>query len=311
MNPVMFSSILIVVGGLVAAIFILRFSGGGAERDRLKTLKARPSGASGVLESGGDAGILLEDEGLVSRVFATLAASFQRQQSDEPSKTGLRLLQAGFRSKEVERIFLGVRIATVVLFPAVYALVSRQLLDATQYDLIAFPMSAALGWVAPSFFLDKKIQKRHREIDSNLSSAIDLLAVSVEAGLGLIPALARIGSEMKRISPVLSEELEMVRMETSTGKSSSDALMGLGTRVGTREMKLFVNMLSQTERFGTSVTDALREYSDEIRVRRTLLAEERAASAALRMLFPTAMIMMSVVILILALAGLQAQKVGL
>ena len=65
MNPVMFSSILIVVGGLVAAIFILRFSGGGAERDRLKTLKARPSGASGVLESGGDAGILLEDEGLV------------------------------------------------------------------------------------------------------------------------------------------------------------------------------------------------------------------------------------------------------
>ena len=126
--------------------------------------------------------------------------------------------------------------------------------------------------------------------------------------MGLIPGLARIGTEMKRISPILSEDLELVRMESSTGKSSSDALLNLSKRVGTREVSMFVNMLVQTERFGTSVTDALREYSDDMRVRRTLLAEERAATAALRMLFPTALIMMSLLGLIMGLAGVAAMK---
>lgn len=308
MTPVVFNSILIFGVGILAAIIIVRISRSGAERRRLKTLGARPAVASKSSDSTGEAGILLDEQGLVTRILATLAARFQSKKSDKQSKVGLRLIQAGFRRREAERIFFGIRVALVGLSPIVYALLSRQVFESTQYDLIGWPLSAAIGWVIPSFALDKLIQKRQQEVDRNLPSAIDLLAVSVEAGMGLIPGLSRIGSEMKRISPILSEELELIRMETSTGKSSSDALLNFGTRIGTREVKLFVNMLVQTERFGTSVTEALREYSDDMRIRRTLSAEERAASAALRMLFPTALIMMSLLGLILGLAGVQAMK---
>ena len=172
MTPALIGSILILAVGLLVGTIVLRSSRGGTERRRLKMLSVRPTAASNGSDMGGEAGILIDEQGLVTRIFSALAARFHSEKRGQQSKVGLRLIQAGFRGRDAERIFLGIRIALVVLSPIAYAVISHQLPDISQYDLIGWPLSAGIGWVIPNFILDKRIQKRQGEIDRNLPSAI-------------------------------------------------------------------------------------------------------------------------------------------
>ncbi|MCE5212193.1 MAG: type II secretion system F family protein, partial [Deltaproteobacteria bacterium] len=117
--------------------------------------------------------------------------------------------------------------------------------------------------------------------------ALDLLAVSVEAGMGLDAAIKRVGEEMRISNKVLSEEFGLLNLEMRAGKQRTDALRSMADRTGLEEMRRWVAMLIQTEKFGTSIGQALRVHSDSLRTRRTQQVEELAAKLPVKLLFPT------------------------
>ncbi len=127
---------------------------------------------------------------------------------------------------------------------------------------------------------------RQHQIQRSLPDALDLLVVCVEAGLALNQALLRVSEEIANISPVLGEQLAMVNLEIRAGSAREEALQNLAMRTGVDDIQSFVTMLIQTDRFGTSIADALRVHSEDLRTKRRQLAEEASAKTAIKMLFP-------------------------
>ena len=143
-----------------------------------------------------------------------------------------------------------------------------------------------LGYFLPNVFLERRIAYRKREILDNFPDAVDLIIVCVESGLGLDAALARVGEEMHMISPTLGEELHLINLELRAGSSRERALRNLALRTGVEDIDTLVAMLVQSDRFGTSIAQALRVYAENLRTKRRLRAEEAAAKIALKLLFP-------------------------
>jgi tight adherence protein C len=143
-----------------------------------------------------------------------------------------------------------------------------------------------LGYMLPEMWLFWKIKKRQRKLRLALPDALDLLVVCVEVGLGLDQSLLRVAQELRIVHPELSEELQMVNLEMRVGKTRLDALRELARRTGLDELKSLVAMLIQTERFGTSIAQSLRVFSDELRTRRRQQAEEMSAKTTVKMVPP-------------------------
>jgi tight adherence protein C len=145
---------------------------------------------------------------------------------------------------------------------------------------------AAVGWIAPAFYVGNRVKARQSEIQRALPDALDMLVVCVEAGLGLNQALVRVAEEVDRVSPVLSEQLVMVNLEIRAGTGREEALRRLADRTGVPEVSSLVSMLIQTDRFGTSVAHTLRVQSSSLRTKRRQRAEEAAAKTAIKLVFP-------------------------
>lgn len=264
-------------------------------------------GAGGARET--DSGLFPTEQSLIVRLLRPLAgARNDRDTGREGRRLRTRLLHAGYRNPSATVVFRGSRVLLVVGLPLVFLITPLSLVVRESFVFVMAAALAGFGYVFPSYLLDRRIKRRSREIERHLPAALDLLAVCVEAGLGLIQALARVGREIRRISPVLSDELELVNLATRAGRSNAEALRELAERTDVREVSVLVTMLTQTERFGTSLADALHTHSDAMRTRRMQLAEERAARASLRMLFPTAIILLALLILIVGLAAVQASQ---
>src|ERR1041384_7875964 len=134
--------------------------------------------------------------------------------------------------------------------------------------------------------LGRKAQRRQHRIRLSLPDALDLLVVSVEAGLGLDQAIQRVGVELASAHPELSDELRLIGLELRAGKARSEAMHNLGARTGVDDVISLVAMLVQTDKFGTSVAQALRVHSDVMRTKRRQRAEEAAAKTGVKMVFP-------------------------
>ncbi len=145
---------------------------------------------------------------------------------------------------------------------------------------------AALGYVLPSFVLARMAKKRQHRIRLSLPDALDLLVVSVEAGLGLDQALQRVGEELAFAHKDLSDELRLVNLEMRAGNARTDALRHLAERTGVDDLSSLTAMLIQTDKFGTSVAQSLRVHSDTLRTKRRQRAEEAAAKTGVKMVFP-------------------------
>jgi len=199
------------------------------------------------------------------------------------SETRMRLVQAGFRGPNVVPMYWGARLAlplgmvgfTVMLAP----------LAGPKVLILTFWM-AAIGYVLPSFYVGGRAKRRMAEIRLALPDALDSLVVCVEAGLGLNAALVRVSEEIRHISVLLSAELAMVNLEIRAGTPREEAMHNLADRTGVDDVRSLVAMLVQTERFGTSIAQALRVHSDTLRTKRRQRAEEAAAKTAIKMLFP-------------------------
>jgi tight adherence protein C len=201
----------------------------------------------------------------------------------EQAVTRTRLLQAGYTSPQAATIFWGVRVA-LPLGLAIAALVLVPF--AGTVGLLIALMAAAFGWIAPSFYLDSRIRSRQAELRRALPDMLDLMVTAVEAGLGLNQAMVRVAQEMRHGSPAMAQEMVMVNLEIRAGKPREEALRGLGDRTGLDDLRSLSAMLIQTDRFGTSVSQALRVLSDTMRTKRRQHAEEAAAKTTVKILFP-------------------------
>ena len=199
----------------------------------------------------------------------------------EMGKLQQRLVTAGYRSKEALIVFFGLRAACALGF---FALVMSSIV--VRPSLPVALAACGLGYLLPSMALGRMAKKRQHRIRLGLPDALDLLVVSVEAGLGLDQAIQRVGLELDFAHPDLSQELSLINLELRAGKGRGDALRNLADRTGVDDIASLVAMLVQTDKFGTSVAQSLRVHSETVRTKRRQRAEEAAAKTGVKMVFP-------------------------
>ncbi|HEY3308874.1 MAG TPA: type II secretion system F family protein [Desulfuromonadaceae bacterium] len=194
---------------------------------------------------------------------------------------------AGFR-KESVYIFLGSKLLLATALPAAYlTLFALPQVKMTSSTSILIVVAAAIsGYLLPTFWLTRRAENRKTEIFHSLPDVLDLLTVCVEAGLSLDAGLIKTTENFQHKNNPLIKEINTVTLEVRAGKPRSEALKGLAERTMVEDIKSFVSMLVQTEKFGTSLGKTLRTYSDSLRMKRKQLAEERAAKTAVKMLLP-------------------------
>jgi tight adherence protein C len=193
----------------------------------------------------------------------------------------LRLVQAGFRRDEALTMFFGIR---VVFALALFVVFSTSILS--RPNIMVALGALGLGYILPGMVLARMAKRRAHRIRLSLADMLDLLVVSVEAGLGLDQALQRVGQELAFAYPALSDELRLINLELRAGKPRSEALRNLADRTGVDDLSSLVTMLIQTDKFGTSVAQSLRVYSETLRTKRRQRAEEAAAKTGVKMVFP-------------------------
>jgi len=236
--------------------------------DRLKPKDARPSqpGTPHALRVGG------KDERL-----DRFAPYLEPQDQGELSAAQLKLVRAGYRSKGAVQAFnfaqFALGIGSLVL-GTIYVLLSGS--GSAQSSILTVLAPGIVGYLAPKYWVQRRVQTRAEQIIAAFPDSLDLLLVCVEAGQSLDQAIIRVATEIRPSYPVLSEELEIVAYEMKAGKDKTKVLRDLGERVGAQDINSFVTTLIQSATFGTSIAEALRVYADEMRDRRVMRAEEKA-----------------------------------
>jgi len=199
--------------------------------------------------------------------------------TEKASRTQLLMLRAGYRSPEGLMAMRGVKL----IFP-IAAVAGVYFTGMYRANPFLVPVVAlGLGYLLPDMWLTWRVKARQHKLRKALPDALDLLVICVEAGLGLDQALMKVSQDMRISHPQLSEELQLVNMEMRIGKMRIDALRELARRTGLDDIKSLVAMLIQTERFGTSVAQSLRVYSDDMRLKRRQRAEEMSAKTSVKM----------------------------
>jgi len=199
--------------------------------------------------------------------------------TEKASRTQLLMIRAGYRSPEGLLAMRGIKL----IFP-IAALAGVYLTGMYRANPFLVPvMALGLGYLLPDMWLTWRVKSRQHKLRRALPDALDLLVICVEAGLGLDQALMKVSQDMRISHPELSEELQLVNMEMRIGKTRIDALRELARRTGLDDIKALVAMLIQTERFGTSIAQSLRVYSDDMRLKRRQRAEEMSAKTSVKM----------------------------
>jgi tight adherence protein C len=255
-------------------------------RSRLARLA---DGSATQIEAADEVGVLDHSgRGWLARLLAPLAGRARDRASAGPIR--LRLVRAGYRRESAVVIFTGLRIVLALALPVLF-LLSPMVWNLTELQLlVVLCATSGTGFLLPGYFVGRRTKARQKEMVNGLPDALDLMVVCVEAGLGINASLNRVAQEFAVAKPVLAAEFELVTLEIRAGKSSTEALKALSDRTGVSEVSSLVAMLVQTERFGTSLADTLRVHADAMRIQRLQRAEEMAAKAPLKMLFPTVLI---------------------
>ncbi len=241
----------------------------------------------------------LEEEKPSASVFDTARVQLQtllewfakwNQPSDaEEAKATRRLLvTAGYRSRKAPILFVGSKLLLAVVLVVLFAMIPVKILGfpSTTTLLFYYVCVAACGYYAPSLWLKRAIADRQEALQRAIPDALDLMVVCVEAGLGLDQAIARVGEEVSQAHPALGDELNILSQELRTGVQRQAALRNLAHRTDLEEVRNLVALLVQTDRFGTSIGQALRVHADSMRTKRCLKAEELAAKLPVKLLFP-------------------------
>jgi tight adherence protein C len=210
----------------------------------------------------------------------------------EVSRTRRWLIQAGYREPRHLTVYVGSRLAT-----ALFAIVLVIAISGVGSPLLMIGVGA-FGFFLPRFMLKRLIKGRQHRIKLGLPDALDLTVICVEAGLALDQALMRVGQDLHHAHPELSDEFHLVNLEMRAGKPRAEALRNLVERTGVDDIRSLVGTLIQTDRFGTSVAQALRVHSDSLRTERRQRAEEQAAKTTIKMVIPLVLFVLPSIIFV-------------
>ena len=226
----------------------------------------------------------------VGNFFTTLLGllgNMVKPKPEEVSKLEKSFLQAGFR-KNISMIFFGSKVAIALLLPILFFFVkvsAFKAMPALQFTFATLAL-AMIGFYFPNVWISKRIAQRKDQIFKGFPDALDLMVVCVEAGTSLDAAITKVGDEMALGNKTLSNEFKLLSLELRAGKSRKEALQNLAHRCDLDDINSLVTLLIQTDKFGTSVAQALRVYSDSMRTTRQQRAEEQAAKLPVKMIFP-------------------------
>ena len=255
-----------------------------AATERLKTLgESTPGPVS--------AHVSLEDTRASADLAQRIASPVSRllpPSADEARKLQKQLMQAGFRSSSAPLTYRAIQLFTLAGLPAVVAItcavLARPLNSAVLYIMGAF----VIGFFLPRYALRRMIRSRQQLVRWGLADALDLMVISIEAGLGLNAAMVKVSTELREAHPDICDEFEMANLEMRVGRDREEALRNLAERTGVDDLRSLVAMLIQTDKFGTSIARAIRSFSDSLRTKRRQRAEQAAQKAAVKLLFPLA-----------------------
>jgi tight adherence protein C len=261
-----------VLSALIATLVLTRTS---PERRRLREMAA--VGASGMLGVGGGPVSLTDKPDAVAKRIST----FVPKSPKEMGRLAKRLTRAGFRNPRAPVYFA----AAEIILPIALALLTVASLGIIRGGIFAL-LAAGVGYALPGFWLALKTSQRQKEIQNGLPDALDLLIVCVEAGAGLDAAIVKASEELALSYPALAEELRLITTETRAGKPRLEAFRNFAARTGVEDVRSLVAMLVQTDKFGTSIAQALRTHAATSRTKRRQRAEERAAKLGVKLVFP-------------------------
>ena len=231
-------------------------------------------------------GAVLESQRLAELPDPTLArlSRLVPRSPKEMSRLQRRLARAGYPQFKSTVYFA---LAQLVL-PFAFAGITVLLIGFSDGWLFV-PFAAPLGYIAPGFYIGRKTKLRQKAIQNGLPDALDLLTLCVEAGGGLDQSIVKTTEELKIAHPILAEELRYVTTEMRAGKPRIEAFRNLAERTGVDDLRTLVTMLTQTDRFGTSIGQALRTHAETSRTKRRQRAEERAGKVGVKLVFPLAL----------------------
>ena len=203
------------------------------------------------------------------------------------SRSRLLFLRAGYRHRNMPIVFLGLKLLLAPVLPAAFYLAQVLYFHMpSAYAIFIALMLVIVGLNLPHMWVKMKISRRKEKIMEGFPDALDLLVVCVEAGMGLDSAISRVATEMELTNKPINEEFKMLNMELRAGRTRRDALKSLSERTDLDDVNSLVTLIIQTDKFGTSVGQALRVHSDSMRTKRYQRAEEKAATIPTKLIFP-------------------------
>ncbi|MEO0655046.1 MAG: type II secretion system F family protein [Pseudomonadota bacterium] len=222
---------------------------------------------------------------------------------EEYSAVRLKLLQAGYRSKNAVRTYHFLQFILGIGFLVIgvlYAILKSATGDPSTQQLMMMTLGPGFaGYMLPKYWVTKRQQERQEEITNGFPDALDLMLVCVEAGQSLDQAIVRVSKEVRSGYPSLADEFEMVSHEMKAGKDKTQVLRDMSDRAGVTDVSSFVTVLIQSATFGTSIADALRVYASEMRDKRVMRAEEAANKLPTKMTLATMMLTVPPLLIIL------------
>jgi tight adherence protein C len=213
----------------------------------------------------------------VAKPFTAFRSFFSAEPDPEIVR---RLMLAGYRKPHHADIFLGMRLA----IPAALGLAVALLVSSG--TIVFFLISLVIGFMIPDMWLAYATSRRRDRLRLSLPDSLDLMAICLEAGLGLDQAVVRVGQELEVSHPELSEELLLINFEQRAGVQRNTAWQSFAVRANFESARSFVAMLIQTDRFGTPIAKSLGAFSDALRTQRRQKAEEKAAKTTIKLVPP-------------------------
>jgi tight adherence protein C len=225
-----------------------------------------------------------------------------------------KLVQAGVAHPNAVGIYTAVRVGLAVGLPLVFLgllalaqlpntmlpeALARRLTGMTTFGTYqTLSILLAIGYVLPSSWLDRKAAARKLRIEESFPNALDLLQISVEAGIGIDAAMTRVGNELRRMSPEIAQEFLSVQYQVQAGRGRDQAMQEMADRVGLETIRSFANVIQQSMQFGTGMAQAMTTYSEELRQSRELRAQEMANKLPVKMSGVMASLMLPALVLL-------------
>jgi tight adherence protein C len=235
---------------------------------------------------------------LATTTLPKVGAPFVPSDEEERTKLQTRLIHAGLYRRQAMVVFLGVK-TLLMAAPAVLGVAASLLgLTTARMGLVCGGCLGIVGLIGPSFWLDQMKRKRQTMFRRALPDALDVLVICLEGGLSLPAGLRRISTELRTAHPVLAAELAIVQREVQLGRTSGEAMRKMGERCDLEEVRSLASVVLQAERLGASLVKSLRVHSETLRIKRFQQAEEQAAVAATKILFPTILFILPAVFVV-------------